>query len=42
VKPKRADEPACADCGAQPVSMILSGISLCDRCYDARIAASTG
>ncbi len=42
VKPTSADEPDCADCGAHPVSMSLDAISLCDRCYDARIVASTG
>lgn len=42
MKPTRADEPNCADCGAKQVSMILGGISLCDRCYDVRIAAPTG
>jgi hypothetical protein len=42
VKPTSADEPNCADCGANPVRMSLGAVSLCDRCYDVRIAASTG
>jgi len=42
MKPTGADEPRCADCGERPVSMNLGPVSLCDRCYDVRIAASTG
>ncbi len=42
MKPTSADEDACADCGAQPVRMNLGTVPLCDRCFDARIAASTG
>jgi hypothetical protein len=42
MKPARADEDTCADCGAQPVRMNLGTVPLCDRCFDARIAASTG
>ncbi len=37
-----ANEPTCADCGAQPISMFLATVPLCDRCYDARIAAEHG
>ena len=36
----RADEPTCADGGAQQVRSLLDAAPLCDRCYDARIAAS--
>ena len=36
----RADEPTCADGGAQQVRSLLDAVPLCDRCYDARIAAS--
>jgi len=42
MKPARADEDTCADCDAQPVRMNLGTVALCDRCFDARIAASTG
>jgi len=42
VKPTSEDEPGCADCGANPVHMNLGTVSLCDRCFDVRIAASTG
>ena len=42
MKPTGADEPNCADCGERPVRMNLEAVSLCDRCYDVRIAASTG
>ncbi len=37
-----ADEPTCADCGAQPIRLFLATTPLCDRCFDARIAASHG
>ena len=37
-----ADEPVCADCGAQPARILLEGTALCDRCFDARIAAAGG
>lgn len=37
-----ADEPTCADCGATPVRTFLAATPLCDRCYDTRIAASSG
>jgi len=37
-----ADEPTCADCGAQPIRMFLAMTPLCDRCFDTRIAASHG
>ena len=39
---READEPTCADCGAQPGRIFLEGTPLCDRCFDARIAASHG
>lgn len=37
-----ANEPICADCGAPPARVFLDGRPLCDRCYDARIAATHG
>lgn len=37
-----ADEPTCADCGAQPIHQFLGTTPLCDRCFDTRIAASSG
>jgi hypothetical protein len=37
-----ADEPTCADCGAQPSRILLATVPLCDRCFDARISASHG
>jgi len=37
-----ADEPTCADCGAQSIHLFLATRPLCDRCFDARTAASHG
>jgi len=42
VKPTGEDEPNCADCGVNPVRKLLGTVPLCDRCFDIRIAASTG
>lgn len=42
VTTSKADEPTCADCGAQSIRMFLAATPLCDRCFDARIAASSG
>jgi hypothetical protein len=32
----------CADCGARPVTVLLGGTPLCDRCYDARVSEESG
>jgi len=42
MKPKATDQPACADCDTNPVRMFLGGVPLCDRCFDVRIAETTG
>jgi len=42
MKPTGTDRSACADCGANPVRMNLGTVPLCDRCFDVRIAETTG
>lgn len=37
-----ANEPICADCGAQPSRILLATVPLCDHCFDARISAEHG
>ena len=42
MKPTGTDQPGCADCDTNPVRMFLGGVPLCDRCFDVRIAETTG